>query len=170
MRLLLAAIAVVGLLAGGSASAKPGLSVYFLRGEQVAPVARSGSTALEAVRALLKGPTRAESARGFRTYVPQRVRVLHLSVAGGIATVDLTERFAGGRDTGGLLARLAELVRTLTGVEGAKKVQLLLDGSPAVAASPASTRASRSASVTCRNRTCRSPSRRRSGCRLPTRR
>ena len=96
------------LLAGGSASAaRPGLSVYFLRGEQVAPVSRSGSTALDAVRALLGGPTRAERARGFRTYVPRGIRIRSLKVAGGIATVDLTERFAGGRETGSLLARLA---------------------------------------------------------------
>ena len=51
LAVLLAGGAMVGALAGGSASAaKPGLSVYFLRGEQVAPVTRSGSTALEAVR------------------------------------------------------------------------------------------------------------------------
>jgi spore germination protein GerM len=100
--------AMVGVvLAGGSAAAaKPGLSVYFLRGEQVAPVTRSGSTALEAVRALLRGPTRAERARGFRTYVPRGIRIRSLKVAGGIATVDLNERFAGGRDTASLLARL----------------------------------------------------------------
>ena len=68
------------LLAGGSASAaRPGLSVYFLRGEQV-----------------LGGPTRAERARGFRTYVPRGIRIRSPKVAGGIATVDLTERFAGG--------------------------------------------------------------------------
>lgn len=57
-------------------------------------------------------------------------------MAGGIATVDLNERFAGGRNTGSLLARLAELVRTLTGVQGTKKVQLLLDGSAATARFP----------------------------------
>ena len=137
LAVLLAGGAMVGALAGGSASAaKPGLSVYFLRGEQVAPVSRSGSTALEAVRALLRGPTRAERARGFRTYVPRGIRIRSATVAGGIATVDLTERFAGGRDTGSLLARLAELVRTLTGVQGTKKVQLLLDGSAAVARFP----------------------------------
>src|SRR6476661_3989955 len=125
------------LLAGGSASAaKPGLSVYFLRGEQVAPVTRSGTTARDAVRALLHGPTRAERERGFRTYVPRGIQIRSLSVARGIATVDLNERFAGGRATGSLLARLAELVRTLTGVQGTKKVQLLLDGSAAVARFP----------------------------------
>ena len=91
-------------------------------------------------------------------------------MAGGIATVDLNERFAGGRDTGSLLARLAELVRTLTGVQGTKKVQLLLDGSPAVARFPGVNTGKPISFRTCRPRTCRSPSRRRSGCRRPTRR
>jgi hypothetical protein len=137
LAVLIAGGAIVGLLAGGSASAaKPRLSVYFLRGEQVAPVSRSGSTTLEAVRALLRGPTRAERARGFRTYVPRGIRIRSLTVAGGIATIDLNERFAGGRNTGSLLARLAELVRTLTGVQGTRKVQLLLDGSAATARFP----------------------------------
>ena len=137
LAVLLAGGAIVGLLAGGSTSAaKPGLSVYFLRGEQVAPVTRSGTTAREAVRALLHGPTRAERERGFRTYVPRGIQIRSLSVARGIATVDLNERFAGGRATGSLLARLAELVRTLTGVQGTKKVQLLLNGSAAVARFP----------------------------------
>jgi len=57
-------------------------------------------------------------------------------VAAGVATVDLNERFAAGRDTGSLLARLAELVRTLTGVQGTKKVQLLINGRVAAARFP----------------------------------
>jgi peptidoglycan hydrolase-like protein with peptidoglycan-binding domain len=133
---LLLAGTALALLAGSASASKPRLSVYFLRGEQVAPVPRSGATVRDAVRALLGGPTRAETARGFRTYVPRGIRIRSATVAGGIATVDLNERFAGGRDTGSLLARLAELVRTLTGVQGTKKVQLLLDGSPAVARFP----------------------------------
>src|ERR1700750_3029805 len=94
---LLAAGAVVGVVggAGGPASAaQPRLSVYFLRGEQVAPVNRNGATALDAVRALLRGPTRPETGRGFRTYVPRGIRIHSATVAGGIATVDLSERFA----------------------------------------------------------------------------
>ena len=50
---------MVGLLAGGSASAaKPGLSVYFLRGEQVAPVSRSG---LDRARGSARAAPRADS-------------------------------------------------------------------------------------------------------------
>jgi Sporulation and spore germination len=139
LTMLVATGFVVGLLGardGPASAAKPRLSVYFLRGEQVAPVSRSGATALDAVRALLRGPTRAEASRGFRTYVPRGIRVRSAKVSGRVATVDLNERFAAGRDTGSLLARLAELVRTLTGVQGARKVQLLINGRVAAARFP----------------------------------
>jgi spore germination protein GerM len=51
-----------------------------------------------------------------------------VTVANGIATVDLNERFVTGSDRGSLLARLSQVVRTLTGPEGARAVQLLVDG------------------------------------------
>jgi hypothetical protein len=127
--------ALVGLLllcaatvASSAAAAQPHVSVFFLRGEQLAHVTRPGTTALDAVRQLLAGPTRAETALGFRTYVPAGTRVLSVKVANGVATVDLNERFASGRDTASLLARLSQLVRTLTGPQGATKVQLLMNG------------------------------------------
>src|SRR6476646_3461618 len=127
--------ALVGLLlvlaatvASSAAAAQQHVSVFFLRGEQLARVTRPGTTALDAVRQLLAGPTRAEAALGFRTYVPAGTRVLSVKVANGVATVDLNERFASGGDTASLLARLSQLVRTLTGPQGATKVQLLLNG------------------------------------------
>jgi peptidoglycan hydrolase-like protein with peptidoglycan-binding domain len=62
--------------------------------------------------------------------------VRSVKVSRGVATVNLNERFASGRDMGSLLARLSQLVRTLTGVRGATKVQLLLDGRVAAARFP----------------------------------
>lgn len=112
------------------------LSVYFVRGEQVAPVKRPGSTVRSAVRQLIKGPTRAERRQGFRTYLTGGTRLLGVRVAHGITTVNLNERFATGHDTGTLLARLAELVRTVTGVQGTRKVQLLVNGAKAAARFP----------------------------------
>jgi peptidoglycan hydrolase-like protein with peptidoglycan-binding domain len=47
-----------------------------------------------------------------------------------LATVDLNQGFVAGQDADSLLARLSQLVRTLTGLEGATKVQLLIDGAP----------------------------------------
>jgi len=125
--MLVAAVAAIAMTA--TATAAPHVSVYFVQGEQLAPVARPGSTALDAVRQLIAGPTRAESLRGFRTYVPASTRVRSVTVANGIATIDLNEPFATGTSAESMLARLAELVSTATGLQRAKKVQLLVNGS-----------------------------------------
>ena len=126
---LLASIAALAAVAvTPAAAAQPHVSVYFLRGEQLASVTRPGATALDAVRQLIAGPTRAEVALGFRTYLPAGTRVLSVKVAHGVATVNLNERFASGGDAGNLLARLSQLVRTLTGPQNAKSVKLLMNG------------------------------------------
>ena len=126
-----AAVALVAARTSGSAATsarRPHVAVYFVQGEQLAPVNRRGRTALDAVRQLVAGPTRAERHRGFRTYVPASTRVRRVAVRHGLATVDLSTVFANGRDPAGMLARLGELVRTVTGIEGTKRVQLLIDG------------------------------------------
>jgi len=125
---LLAVVAV--LVSAAAAPAASRVNVYFLRGEQLAAVTRPGATAADAVRGLLAGPTPAEARRGFRTYVPAGTRVHAVTVANGLATVDLDPRFVSGRAADSLLARLSQLVRTLTGPEGAARVQLLIDGAP----------------------------------------
>jgi hypothetical protein len=121
-------VAVSSFGVAASATASSHVSVYFLRGEQLAVVQRPGKTPLDAMRELIAGPTRAEFNHGFRTYVPTNTRVLSVKVANRVATVDLNERFAFGSDQASLLARLAQVVRTLTGLQGAKKVQFLMNG------------------------------------------
>jgi germination protein M len=79
---------------------------------------------------------RAEVTRGLRTYVPAGTRVRSVKVTRGVATVDLNERFTSGRDMQSLLARLSQLVRTVTGLPGARKVQLLVNGKVAAARFP----------------------------------
>src|SRR5207244_3262764 len=74
------------------------------------------------------GPTSAEHRRAFRTYVPATTRVRSVTIANGVATVDLTQPFVTGTSPESMLARLSELVRTLTGVEGTTSVQLLVNG------------------------------------------
>jgi hypothetical protein len=123
---LVTALACVG--ASPATSAPSRVSVYFLRGEQLASVQRPGATPLAAMRQLIAGPTRAEIRQGFRTYIPAGTGVLGVTVANGVATVDLNERFASGSDEGSLLARLSQVVRTLTGPQGVKAVQLLVNG------------------------------------------
>jgi hypothetical protein len=121
-----AALACIGVSL--AASAPSHVAVYFLRGEQLASVQRAGRTPLDAIRQLVAGPTPAEFRLGFPTYLPTGTRVLGVKVANGVATVDLNERFASESDREGLLARLSEVVRTLTGLRGATKVQLLVNG------------------------------------------
>lgn len=134
-----ALLAVALLLVTGAApaaAARPHRSIFFVRGEQLAAVTRPGATATDALRQLLAGPTPAERARGFRTYLRAGTRMLSVEVGNGLATVDLDERFASGGDAGSLLARLAQLVRTLTTVPGVNRVQLLMNGGIATARFP----------------------------------
>ena len=126
-----AALLTVGAMGRpAAASARSHVAVYFVQGEQLRPVSRSAQTARDAVRELIAGPTRAERHHGFRTYVPAGTRLRRVAVAHRLATVDLTRAFAKGRrNSGSMLARLAELVHSLTGVQGTKKVLLLIGGS-----------------------------------------
>ena len=59
---------------------------------------------------------------------PQNASLNSVSVANGLATVDMTLPFALGGDPASLTARLTQLVKTVVGREGATKVKLLLDG------------------------------------------
>jgi hypothetical protein len=108
-------------------SMAPRVPVYFVQGEQLVRVMRQGGTPEAAVRQLVAGPTAAEVRRGLRTYVPSGTKVHRVTVANGLATVDLDARFVAGQDDYSLLARLSQLVRTLTGLQGARRVQLLID-------------------------------------------
>jgi hypothetical protein len=136
----LALVTVAGVLAlsaGASAAASARtVSVFFLRGEQLAGVPREGSGVAVAVRRLLAGPTRAEARSGFRTYVPSGTKVHSLVVANDIATVDLSASFTSGDDSGDRLARLAQLIRTVS-TAGATRVQLLIDGAKVSGVFPA---------------------------------
>jgi hypothetical protein len=126
--LLTVAATLASAVATAAATSRRQVSVYFVQGEQLAPVTRPGTSALDAVRQLLAGPTHAEYGRGFRSYVPAATRVRSVDVADGTATVDLTAAFIAGTNPGTMLARLAQLVRTLTGVQGTTKVQVLVGG------------------------------------------
>src|SRR3954447_3200142 len=131
LRVLVAALVAAGaVLASAVAAAAPAQlgRVFFLRGEQLAQVARAGRSPAVALRHLIAGPTRAEHALGFRSYVPTKTKLLGVRVVKGVATVDFDSRFVSARNPGSLLARLSEVVRTLTGLEGTKAVQLLING------------------------------------------
>ena len=115
----------------GAAHAADSVPVAFLQGEQLAVVTRPGSSPTEAVRALLAGPTVAERRRGFRTYLAAGTRLHRIGVSDSLATVDLNPAFAAGTAER-RAARLAQLLKTLTGLEGITRVQVLVDGSPPI--------------------------------------
>jgi peptidoglycan hydrolase-like protein with peptidoglycan-binding domain len=106
------------------------VKVWFLRGEQLKSVTRPGTTADEAVRHLLAGPTEAEEKRGVRSHVPPGTPVRSIAVDGRVATVDLGHEFVDSTDAESLLARLTQLVYTLNGRQRANEVRLLVDGKP----------------------------------------
>jgi len=126
------AVAVAGLLvisfAPAAASGAATVRVWFLQGEQMISVERPGSTAQDAIAQLLRGPTAAEVKRGVRTYLPSGTNLRSVTVANGLATVDLNVTFVQGRDSQSLLARLSQVVYTATGPEGARKVRLRIEG------------------------------------------
>lgn len=66
-RLAAGVVALAAALAAGipvaAAPAQGRLQVFFLRGEQLAAVSRPGSTAEDAIRALVAGPTRPSASR-----------------------------------------------------------------------------------------------------------
>jgi Sporulation and spore germination/Putative peptidoglycan binding domain/Bacterial extracellular solute-binding proteins, family 3 len=126
---------ILAIAAAAPAAASPAgesraasVRVYFLQGEQLVAVRRPGSTVKAAVNALLAGPTRAEPGKQFRTYVPSGTGLRSVRFASGVATVDLGERFAAGRDAESLSARITRLVYTVTAVPGVKSVRLLVSG------------------------------------------
>ena len=131
MKLAAAALALASVLAVGAPAAKSApasVSVYFLQGEQMIPVRRPGSTVGAAMTALLAGPTKSEAARQFRTLVPDGTRLRSVKVANGVATIDLGEGFAAGRNADSLSARIAQLVFTATAVPRIKSVRVLIAG------------------------------------------
>ncbi|HZS15717.1 MAG TPA: Gmad2 immunoglobulin-like domain-containing protein [Candidatus Dormibacteraeota bacterium] len=104
-------------------------SVYFLRDGRVMPVHRivsPASPAWDSLVALLAGPTSAEAQQGFTSAVATAQRVLSVSIANGVATVD----FAARAPTG---AGLAEVVYTLTQFRTVQSVAVRVDGAPLAA-------------------------------------
>ena len=110
------------------------LQVYFLRGEKIGVGARyvpeTAAVGAEAMRALLQGPTAEEQDAGLATEIPSGTRLLGLDIAGGVATVDLSEEFASGGGSLSIQARVAQVVHTLTQFPTARSVAFRLEGEP----------------------------------------
>jgi len=126
-----------------SAPATRAQSLYFLRdgklGVAERRVALSTMPATAAVKALLAGPSAAESAAGLSSGLPPGTRLKSLIISGGVATVDLNQ----GPDAapGGAVAGMpgtAELVDTLTHFSSISGVRVQVKGRPWPAAAAAS--------------------------------
>lgn len=110
------------------------LTVYLLRGEKVAVASRSvpatRSVGAAALQALLAGPSDAEREAGLATSIPEETKLLGLSIAGGVAAVDLSSDFESRGGGLSLEARLAQVVYTLTQFPSVRAVRFELDGKP----------------------------------------
>lgn len=140
-------IAVVALLSiclpastAGGQRARPVLpkqssfAVYLVRGEHVAPVrravARTPQVGRAALVALLAGPTAAERRQGYSSAIPSGTTLRRVSIARGVATVDLGGRLQSGGGSSSMLLRVAQVVHTATQFPTVSRVAFRLDGRP----------------------------------------
>jgi germination protein M len=105
-------------------------------GPFLVPVARDISTpaapATPTMQWLLDGPSEAErlGLPSISTAVPDGTRLLGLTVANGVATVDLSSEFASGGGSLSMLARVAQVVYTLTQFPTVDEVAFAIEGVP----------------------------------------
>jgi Sporulation and spore germination len=121
-----AVLAMIGLARTTPAAGRH--AVFFLKGEQLVSVMRGGGSVADAMRQLLAGPSTAEKARGLRSYVPPKTTLRRVFVRHGLATVDVSRHFTIRGRVDSRLARLAQLVRTVSGPNTTLPVQLLVEG------------------------------------------
>jgi lipoprotein-anchoring transpeptidase ErfK/SrfK len=131
LALLLAALA-----GAANASAAGTVKVFFGQGDQLVAIDRPGATVNDALAALIAGPTAAQKAKGMRSYVPAVSRVRSVAIADDVATVDLGEGFLKGTDVDSTLARLDQVVSTVTAVPGIRAVKVLIKGGTPVGLFP----------------------------------
>lgn len=122
-----------------------GLAVYLML-EQVADEDRPGpflvpvfrevaagdDPAMTAMEQLLAGPTsdETEGTPAISTAIPEGTEVLGVDVVGGLATVDLSDEFDDGGGSFGMVARLAQVVYTLTRFPDVEEVAFEIEGEP----------------------------------------
>lgn len=109
------------------------VTVYFFMGEKLVAagrVSQSAAVAQSAVEQLLAGPDGAEAGFGVTSEIPGGTELLGISVAEGVATVDLSSAYGTGGGSFSMRGRLAQLVFTLTQFDTIDSVKLRLDGTP----------------------------------------
>lgn len=109
---------------------------YFLRDEKVGPVARTAvgeGVAAAALEGLLSGPTAEEAGIGFSSAVPDGTELLGVTVEDQIATVDLSQEFGSGGGSLSMMARVAQVVFTVTQFPTVDAVEFEIEGAPVTA-------------------------------------
>ena len=143
-RRAVALLVVAGLVAGSGGAARASshhpvahastsISVWFKRSARLWYTERTAPAASfpvrTAVRALLDGPNTAESAAGVKTAVPAGTKLLSTSVTGGVATINLRQKFASPAPRKNVRMRLAQLTFTATQFANVHAVHLEIAGS-----------------------------------------
>jgi hypothetical protein len=95
-------------------------------------IPKTQAVATAAMNALLAGPDETERTADpeLSTTIPTGTRLLGLSVADGVATVDLSREFESGGGSASVFGRLAQVVYTLTQFPTVQSVLFQLDGEP----------------------------------------
>jgi hypothetical protein len=123
-----------GAQVGGTLTSSQAFEVWLTRRgrlvEALRTHARTRRVATAAFTSLLAGPTKAERASGIDTEIPTGTRLLGVSIANGVARVDLTSAYQAGADTRSLQLRLAQVVYTLTQFPTVKAVRFEVNGAP----------------------------------------
>ncbi len=86
------------------------------------------AVATAALNALLAGTTALETKNSISTAVPAGTQLLGLSIAGGVATVNLSSEFAAGGDATAVQTRTGQVVYTLTQFPTVKSVAVQVEG------------------------------------------
>ena len=95
-------------------------------------VAKSTATARASIEALLAGPTPGESSSipGVSTQIPAGTTLNSVTIAGGVATVDLSPEFDAEQTSAAAAMRVAQVVFTLTRFDSISSVAFRQDGIP----------------------------------------
>ncbi|MGY1707404.1 GerMN domain-containing protein [Geodermatophilus sp. SYSU D00697] len=109
----------------------PRLTVFFVRGADLAPVQRTtdAGTTAAALDLLVEGPTRTEVGTGIRTALAPELVGVEQPLPDPVATVAVTRGFTGLTGGNQLLA-VAQVVWTLTDLPTVTAVRFTVDGAP----------------------------------------
>ena len=107
-------------------------TLYFLRGSYLGVAHRAGpattSIATATLTTLLGGPSSSEVSAGLSSAIPPATRLLGIRIASGTATVDFTREFGTPGTPGNELARVAQVVFTMSQFPSVKRVAFEISG------------------------------------------